>query len=253
MGQRRVKCLKQLGHEVTGWDIIHKTEMPREKYDGIFISTPPDKHEQYMCNLGHPTFVEASVIPYKCYSNVYPSCTMRFHPRVLDIKEQITHHKPLAFHYHIGNLITDWHPTKNLKDCYFSSKEMGGCREIVAFENEWLQWLFGKAEVIGAYHGKLSNLDMQADDYYTYILKFASGVIGNITIDVISRPKCREFKLIYAGETKYYDLQNIEDWEDIYLQETKAFVDAIQRKRAWGYSVNDDLQNLEMLEEIEKK
>ena len=176
---------------------------------------------------------------------------MRFHPIVNQIRDQVKNTKPVAFTYHVGNFLLDWHPQEDYRTKYYAKKATGGCREIVAFENEWLCWAFGKAEVISAYHGKLSGLEMKADDYYAYTLKFSSGIIGNIVIDVLSRPSCREFKLIYEGYSQYYDLQHI-PWEEVYLNETRAFVEAIQGKRKWEYSVKDDLENLELLEAIEK-
>lgn len=252
IGKRRVKCLTQLGHEVTGWDIIHKTEMPRDKYDAVIVSTPPDQHEQYFCNKGLPTFCEASVVKYsKDIQNLYPSCTTRFHPIVNQIKDDVMNTRPLHFIHHVGNYLPDWHPHEDYRTKYFAQKATSGCKEIMAFELCWMRWVFGECEVLSSNHFKLSKLEMDADDYYSCTLGFDGGVIGLVVIDTLARPTYRDFRLIYEGHSKTYDLQIGKGWEEVYLRETKAFVDAVKGESKWPYSVEADLYNLELLELIE--
>lgn len=251
MGKRRTQNLLELGHEVIGWDIIDGTKLPIGDFDGVFVCTPPDQHEQYM-KFHIPTFVEASILPYTPLNSeyIYPSCTMRFHPTLKHLKENIHEHKPLSFIYHVGNYLPDWHPHDDYKKKYFAQRETGGCREIVPYETNWLTWLFGPCEVISSEYFKVSDLDMSATDYYRFSLGFDSGPIGSVTIDTLSRPKCRDLKLIYEGRLDEYDLQGV-DWEDIYLRETMAFVDAITNKSRYPYTVEQDLWNLKLLSQIE--
>ena len=254
MGTRRINCLRKLGYEWEGWDIKHGTEMPKDDYSGVFVSTPPAEHEKYMCDHEHalPTFVEASVVKYKPCKTVYPSCTMLFHPIVNQIKDDVRNTRPLHFIYFVGNYLKHWHPKEDYKTKYFAQKLTGGAKEIVAFENIWLNWVFGACEVINGFHGKLSQLEMDADDYYSYTLAFQGGVKGTIVIDTLAHPTYRDFKLIYEGHSQNYDLQlSTEGWNDVYMRETDAFVKAVQGQMRWPHSVEADLQNLNLLEWIE--
>ena len=243
MGKRRTKHLKELGHEVIGWDITHKTKMPIvPDCDGVVISTPPDHHEEYFCNISLPTFVEASVIPYKPQGNIFPSCTMRFHPTVEYLRKHIKETKPLAFIYHVGNHIEDWHPNEDYRTKYFAKYVTGGAKEIVAYELCWLVDVFGPIVMSLIIGEKLSKLQMEADDYYRGLLEFASDMVGTLIVDTVSRPRVRELKIIYDGNTESYDMGDV-DWEDCYRREIKAWIDIFGGSE-WPYSVEEDLNIL---------
>lgn len=249
MGKRRSKYTKELGHEVIEWDILDGTKLPIADYDGIFVCTPPDRHEEYM-NFKIPTFVEASILPYtpKRSEYLYPSCTMLFHPYVKYVRDQSC--CPLAFTYHVGNYLPDWHPNEDYKTKYFAKRMTGGAREIIPYETLWMTSVWGPCEALSSEYFKLSKLDMDAMDYYRFSLGFDSGVVGSILVDVLTRPKQRKLTLIYEGDSKEVDMQNV-DWEGIYKDETKAFIDAIKNIAKYPYSVQEDLWNLKLLSEIE--
>ena len=248
MGQRRIRDLKQLGHDVIGWDILDNTKLPIGEYDGVVVSTPPDKHEEYM-NFKIPTFVEASILPYdtKNSEHIYPSVTMRYHPIVIKMKEE--QKQPLAFTYHVGNYLPDWHPTEDYTTKYFAKKATGGVREIVPYETSWMTWLWGPADCVSSEYFKLSNLKMDASDYYRFTLGFDANVIGNVQIDLLCRPKIRALRLIYEGDSEFIDMLRV-NWEEMYLTEMETFVNAV-RGGKYPYSVQEDLWNLKLLSEIE--
>ena len=248
MGSRRARILRDQGYDVVGWDILDGTPLPVGDYDGIFVCTPPDQHEQYM-KFRVPTFVEASILPYTPLNSefIYPSCTMRFHPRVREIMADSR--KPLVFIYHVGNYLPDWHPNEDYKTKYFARHNTGGCREIVPYETNWMTWVWGPCEPINSHYFKLSGLKCDASDYYGFSLGFDGGVIGNIIIDTLTRPKCRRLEIIYEGDSTTIDMQAV-DWEEIYKDETLAFVNAIKGGK-YPYTVQEDLWNLKLLSEIE--
>ena len=69
----------------------------------------------------------------------------------------------------------------------FQKKKTGACREIVPFELTWIMDIFGLPKVLNSFKGKLSNLQMKADDFYSFNLKFPNNIIANITVEVLSR------------------------------------------------------------------
>ena len=118
MGKRRIRCLAALGYtEVYAYDVREDRRKEAENLYGVktidsvdaidfdsvtafIISTPPDKHLPYInLAIDHniPAFVEASVIHAgleKANKHakqkgvlVAPSCTLRYHPAIRDIKE----------------------------------------------------------------------------------------------------------------------------------------------------------------------
>ena len=228
MGKRRIRNLKVLGFkDIIGYDL--KKERRKEcelsygirtvdniskevvlGVDAIIMSTPPDKHLEYMwlaIQQSMPAFVEASVLrngleevneaAKKKKVLIAPSCTFKFHPSIKVIKNitrKNLYGKITNFVYHIGQYLPDWHPWENIKDFYVSKKEVGGCREMVPFELTWILDVFGFPEEVFAFYGKTLDLGIDIDDVYSINMKFKN-YFGNMLVDVVSRWANRWFIL----------------------------------------------------------
>lgn len=220
MGKRRIRCLKNLGYSnIIGFDLSEEKLKEAEKIydiniinnledlnfndlDAIIVSTPPDKHDQYLefaINKKIPVFVEASVLLDNLQALdelakkedvlVAPSCTLKFHPSIKNIYKIVNsgkYGKLTNFSYHSGQYLKDWHPWEDVKNYYVSNKETGGCREIVPFELTWLVGIFGFPKNIKGYNGSTMNVGAEIDDTYVISLDFGNSY-GNLTVDVVSR------------------------------------------------------------------
>jgi predicted dehydrogenase len=307
MGKRRIRNLQYLNAgEIVGFDLrADRCREAEERYDvetyqdfekamkcnpDVFIiSTPPDKHVEYalvaLRNDKH-FFMEASVLKdgldeliALCHRKdvvVAPSCTMRFHPAIRLIKSLVAEHKigkVLAFTYHTGQYLPNWHPWEDYRTYYVSRRETGACREIVPFELEWLTWILGKVENVSCLRGKLSNLEADIDDVYQLLLKFRNGALGNVLVDVISRVPHRVLRLVgeqgeilWDWNNKHVMVFNAVDkkWqqypvdeglpeqgyivgEKMYIDEMAHFINAIKGEGKYGYSLIDDKEVLEIL------
>jgi predicted dehydrogenase len=313
MGKRRIRNLQYLkAGEIIGFDPIESRRREvKEKYgvkvfekfdeamqeqpDALIISTPPDLHVKYgmeaVRNRKH-FFMEASVVDWgmdrliaECRKKdivAAPSCTMRFHPSVIKIK-QIVDGKDigdaLLFTYHSGQYLPDWHPWEDYRKFYVAKKETGAAREIVAFELVWLTWVFGEVNEISCFKGKLSKLEVDIDDAYQIIMKFKRGVLGHMLIDVISRVPDRSCKIfgeegivlwdwgtgvqVYTAENKSWksfpemsgttvDGYSQKIKEEPYIEEMKAFIRAIKKESEYPYTLEEDKRILDTLYDAEK-
>lgn len=321
MGKRRVRNLIALGHKdnVAGFDLREDRRIESEKYDikifddfekamnefkpdAFLISTPPNLHMHYAYiaeqNNIH-CFIEASVVDAEKIlelSNriknkkilMAPSCTMRYYPMPIKIKELINNGiigKVLNYNYQTGQYLPDWHPWEKIEDFYVSNPDTGGCREIVPFELTWLNDIFGDSKPLACVRKKLTNMNADIDDIYHCILEYPNNIIGNLTVEVVSRPKATreirilgtEGEIVYSAdnnELKYINLQ-MNDWERInfdigtvengyinpeepYINEIKAYINAIEKilngeTSTYPNTLEDDykiLQTLYKLEEI---
>src|SRR5437899_565934 len=230
MGKRRIRNLKQLGHnDVIGFDTREdRCKEASEKYQiSVFtdisnalkknpnvmvISTPPDLHMKYakiaIKNKMH-FFTEASVVQEDMEEIIrdlkdsdiigLPSCTMRYHPIVASVNNILKSNKigkPLAFLYHSGQYLPDWHPWEDYRKYYVSKRITGACREIVPFELVWLTHVFGEIDSVTAIKTKVSNLEVDIDDIYNVLLQFKNNLQGNLTVDVIARIPYRQLKIL---------------------------------------------------------
>jgi len=314
MGQRRVRCLRSLGYEgIVGCDLREDTRgKVKEKYkievasnidnvvlkstDVIFISTPPDKHNEYIklaIEKGKSAFVEASVIlggleelnklAKKQSVLIAPSCTMKFHPAIKDIKNIVAsrqYGKVTNFSYHSGQYLPDWHPWESVKDFYVGRKETGGCREIIPFELTWIVDILGFPKNAVGFYGKTMNVGADIDDTYNISLDFL-GAYGNLIVDVTSRYATRSLILnMELGQilwrwdenmVKVYDAisqrwihyyysqgQAAEGYnkniaEDMYIEETSSFINAVEGKGTFPNSLDEDIKVLRLLCKLEDK
>ena len=314
MGKRRIRCLKSLGHDnIIGFDVrADRRDEVKGKYgievtsdistgaeyniDTIIISTPPDKHNEcieFAVENRKPAFVEASVLLEGLEELntlakdrgvlIAPSCTMRFHPAIKDIKTIVSsrqYGKVTNFSYHSGQYLPDWHPWENVKDFYVGRKETGGCREIVPFELTWIVDLMGMPKKVGGFFGKTTDVGAAVDDTYVLSLDFGEA-FGNLTVDVTSRYATRSLILnmergqivwrwsenvlnVYDAVSQrwiphyYPEGQTVEGYnkniiENMYIEETNSFISAIEGKGTFPNSLDDDIEVLKLLYKLEGK
>lgn len=230
MGKRRIRNLQYLkAGEILGFDLrADRRQETEEKYgiktyadfdkamgenpDALIVSTPPGKHTEYCMAAARADkhfFAEEDVssegmdeLIGLCRSKdivAAPSCSMRFHPAVRTLKDLVDSRaigEVLAFTYHSGQYLPDWHTYEDYRAYYVSQRETGACREIVPFELEWITWTLGEIKKIFCMKSKLSSLQADIDDVYQLILEFQSGVLGSMLVDVISRFPYRVLKLL---------------------------------------------------------
>jgi len=316
MGKRRVRNLQALNEkEIAGFDPNEdRVKESNDKYDipvfsdfqnaidkftpDVFIiSTPPNLHMYYAYfayeNNIH-CFIEASVVDSQKILEltkklkdkeliIVPSTTMSYFPAPKKIKELVSQNiigKPLNFNYQSGQYLPDWHPWEKIEDFYVSNRDTGGCREIVPFELTWINAIFGDAKPLACVKRKLTDMNANIDDIYHCLLEYKDGLIGNLTVEVVSRPKAvRDFRLIgtkgeifYSADTnalKYIN-EDMKEWkvisfeagtienqyinpEEPYINEVKDFVNAVKTKdkKSFPNSLEEDYKILNTLYDLE--
>lgn len=272
MGKRRVRNLLKHGQkDVIGFDIRsdRTTEANNlygistyEKFDDavaqspnvFIISCSPDKHLEYAnyaidhkihffseVNTDFPENI-SSIIPKLKEQKIIgvPSCTMRFHPCVTQIKNIIDEDvlgKPLLLTFHSGENLEDWHPWEKISDYYVGDKKTGGGRDQIMFELEWVKWLMGNIKSVQATTTKLSNLDADIFDVYDLVVKFDNGSIGNILVDVIQKPPNRILRIVCEKGVIHWDWMT--HMVKIYNENEKITKELPEREGYKGYLVEE--------------
>lgn len=313
MGRRRLRNLQYIGGvELAAFEpsptrrreVAREFAIPvHEKFedglawapDALVISTPPDRHAEYAlaaARAGISFFTEASVVTDGMdevqavmrtkRSVAAPSCTMRFHPAVRRIRGRIAEGaigRPLAFVHHVGQYLPDWHPWEDYRNFYVAQRDTGAAREIVPFELNWLSYLFGTVVELNCFCDKVSDLEVDIDDIYSALLRFASGVHGSMVVEVISRPAIRRARIIGEEGTLEWDWAAgcVREWrredgawaehpdpppiqgpggswvaENMYIEEMRGYLHAIEAgQEQWPLSLEDDHMLLRTLLEME--
>jgi len=313
MGKRRVRCLQALGHKkIVGFDVREDRRQEAERlygisvvpaldnldisgFDALVISTPPDLHQKYMelaLKHGKPSFVEASVLLdglEKIAVNarrkkvlIAPSCTMRFHSAIKDIRRIVKEGRYgnfTGFSYHFGNYLPDWHPWEKVSDFYVSNPATGACREIVPFELTWITEIVGFPNDVRAFIGSTMDVGAKIADTYALTLKF-DHAIATLLVDVVSRNYIRHLilnmehgqimwrwdiprvnlydarqrrRIVYEQpEPKAASSYNKNIGESMYIDEVRAFIDAASGRKPFPNTLEDDIRVLKLLDMAEK-
>ena len=136
-------------------------------------------------------------------------CNFRFHPCLIKIKKLISSKKigriifAQAEH---GSFLPDWHPFEDYKSSYAARRELGGGVVFTSIhEIDYLFWLFGNVKEVYSITGKFSDLDMNADDLSSTVLRFKNNVIGEILLDHFQRSFKRGCKIVGTKGTITWD------------------------------------------------
>jgi len=312
MGKRRIRNLFFNGQrQIIGFDILPERMVEAKKkygieiidnlkklsgkdFDAMIISTPPDRHGDYIrlalrlkkhFFMEHPTSDDGyeSILKNKNFRLVKaPSCTLRFYRPIKMIKDILGKGKIgkiLAFEYHMGQYLPDWHPYEDYRKVYFSKKATGACREMLPFELIWLNWLMQSVvEEVSGYIRKISDLKMEADDIILANLKYKNGIMGNVIIDVISRKPFRTLRVLgsegvlewerfdsviklYIAKTKKTEIIKVPkghpekgyvNEEEMYNDEIRAFLQAVKKNKKYPHNFTESWRLLKVLCAVEK-
>lgn len=296
MGRRRIRCLRGLGEpDVVAFDTRADRRAEAERTfpglrtvgsleaglasgpDAVLISTPPDHHRAVFgaaVDGGKHVFCEASIALEGALELAAraeqrgvvaaPSASMRFHPLYQHLERLVRQEevigKPLVLDFHLGNYILDWHPAEGL-DFYAGRRATGACREMVPFELAWMTWIFGPVHSVQATYARQLDLPTDIDDTYALVVRFASGLLATVLVEVVARQPIRAGRLVaQAGTLSWdFDTQRVVHFdgatrtfrehkaaargfniEEMYVAETDAFLRACRGEAAWPHTLAAD-------------
>jgi predicted dehydrogenase len=213
-----------------------------------------------------------------------PSATLLFHPaiqKISDVLKSKALGKVSNIIFHSGQYLHDWHTYEKVSEYYVSNPATGGAREIVPFELTWLTHLFGFPKRVCGNVRKTIDIKgaEEIDDTYNFLLDYKD-FLAMFTIDVVSRYATR--RLIINGDEGQllwdWNLNQIQiydpiknEWENVpyemksaeagynpnigenmYIDELNAFIQAVERKKPFVNSMENDHKVLKLLYAIER-
>lgn len=212
-----------------------------------------------------------------------PSATMMFHPAI-QLIHSIVRNKELGkisnILLHSGQFLPDWHTYEKVGDYYVSNPPTGGGREIVPFELTWLTMMFGFPKRVAANFRKTIEIEgaEYIDDTYNCLLDYGT-FLSVVTVDVVSRYATRRLVIngskaqlywswdencvkifspqLNAWESRNYTMKqaqtgyNANIGENMYIDEIRNFVDAIEGKCKFINSLENDHKVLKLLYSME--
>jgi predicted dehydrogenase len=213
-----------------------------------------------------------------------PSATLLFHPAIRKIADIVASGrlgKISNILFHSGQYLPDWHTYEKVSEYYVSNPATGGAREIAPFELTWLTHLFGfPKRVCGNFRKTIDIAGAEKiDDTYNCLMDYGD-FLAVMTIDVVSRYATRRLlvnggwgQLLWdwnlqqiqvfnpeenAWSTIPYEMENAAEGyhqsigENMYIDELKAFIDAVKGKGPFVNTLENDHRVLKLLYAIEE-
>ncbi|MAB87019.1 MAG: hypothetical protein CML51_06955 [Rhodobacteraceae bacterium] len=128
---------------------------------------------------------------------------MRYHPGPRDIKTSMRHiGKPRFARAHFGSWLPGMRPGVDYRDIYCSKvNDGGGVIFDCIHEIDYLLWLLGPVEGISGTSARLSDLEIDGEDWAVLIMRHASGARSEIHLDYLQRFKQRGCEVIGSEGT----------------------------------------------------
>lgn len=252
------KCIK---HSYTSID-----EMPKN-YDVIFLTNPTEYHADMLLALHNHSkhfFIEKPVtslntikkleeFEYRKDSVYYVACPLRYTSVIQYIKNSVDLNSVNSVRSISSSYLPDWRPGVDYRQTYSAHSDLGGGVSIdLIHEWDYLTYLFGMPDMVSMFKGKISDLEIDSDDYAIYIAKYES-MIAELHLDYFGRKTIRKIELytdketivgdLVEGVVKYLKSDKIVDLQedrDIYQKrELRYFINIITK----GSMLENDIEN----------
>jgi predicted dehydrogenase len=256
------------------------------KPNAVFITNPNSKHMEtalLAARSGLNIFIEKPLtynrdgleelkaLAEKKNLKIMIGYNLRWHPLLKKMKLMVENGEigqPVAAHIEMGENIEDWHPWEDYRQAYAAYKKGGG-GAVLCFSHDidYLYWFFGMPERIHAIGGKITPLGGDAEDMVKALLEYKNKFIVSLHLDYWQRPHKRLFEIIgttgkitwdyYAKNLTLasrdnntapivYPVPDTFDRNDMFIDETKDFIAALENKKAIAIPLKEGIDVLEI-------
>lgn len=187
--------------------------------DGAIIATPTSSHLETAreCVIaGMHVLIEKpisdspkSVAPFLEFARsrekrVFVACNMRYHPAVRAVRENLARiGEPRFARAHYGNYLPDQRPGADYRESYAAQRDLGGGVILDAgiHELDYLSMMLGPPKNVECVGGRLSDLEIDVEDFATLNVRHSDSCYSVITLDYLRCPKSRGCEIVGTDGT----------------------------------------------------
>ncbi|MFX1311139.1 MAG: Gfo/Idh/MocA family protein [Promethearchaeota archaeon] len=203
---------------------------------------------------------------------VYVGYVMRHHPMIKYLKKLMEEMNKNIFYSQTesSSFLPKWRPGVDYRGIYSARRNQGGGVLLdLSHEFDYNQYLFGKIKSITGVYGKISNLEIDSEDFCDVFLKFESNIFATIHLDYFSNIDKRLIRILtFKGEI-LADLINKEiiidfnqgikkkkfnfEINDIFEEQLKYFLDGVENQSKEIDNLKETKELLEKILEFKNK
>jgi predicted dehydrogenase len=180
----------------------------------------------------------------------------RFHPNLQQIKTLLDREeigRPISARAHFGSYFlyrVPYHGGRDYKQDYAAKKVGGGViLDAATHQIDYMSWFLGKVKEVFCYSGRMSSLELEAEDIAEILLKFETGAIASLHVDFVQKPYQIQCEIIGEKGTLAWDFrtntvrlscetdnkwqtftENNFDHDETYVREITHFIECIRGK-----------------------
>lgn len=223
------------------------------KPDGVIISTPNKfhfKHTIKALESGSHVLVEKplaltlmeidNIIKKSNYhkKKVFVVCNLRFNDCVNAIKNNLYKiGKPMFGNFYFGFNLAKMRKNIDYRKLYVADKIQGGVLLDNIHEIDYVQWIFGKGQILQSLIRNLSELEIKSEDYATITLEHENNFISNFQLDFIRQVRQRGCKIVGT--------LGILDWTSEGKNPEKRKVKFLNQKNEIEIILDDNLKEMD--------
>lgn len=183
------------------------------KPDGVIVAVPNDFHipvASAVVEAGADVLIEKPIShtiegvgrfldrAEVLHRRVFVGCNMRFHPAVLALCDNLHRiGRPLYALAHVGNYLPNMRPGVDYRNLYCASRALGGGVILDAIhEIDYLMWFFGPVRKVLCEAAKLSDMDIDVEDFACICLRHENNVVSAIQMDYLRPFKRRGCEVV---------------------------------------------------------
>ena len=275
---RRAEVTERFGVKQT---YARLEEALQQRWDGVVVCTPPSSHVPVAAAaVKHG----AHVLVEKPLSNslegtpelerlvrengvtLTTGYTYRFWPALNKFRDLVLEGaigRVYSVRIIFSEYLPDWHTWEDYRSFYMASQELGGGALLDESHTvDFARWIFGEVAEVAAVNGRVSNLEISSDDLGELVLRFRSGAVGSIHLDIFGRSYQKSMEAIgergnlrwdyYQNKVELYHAEG-RRWETflfndernfMFLQEDQHFLRCIEGKATPRVDLQDGLRTL---------
>jgi predicted dehydrogenase len=214
IGQRHCAVLQGLGHKVAvvsrqaleQLQRFHTLEEGVHAFspDYVVVANPTSEHLDSLTVLAgrgyrgrvlveKPLFAAPAAMPAHAFTSLNVGYNLRFHPLLTELRKRVAASSAIAAHVYTGQWLPEWRPGQDYRATYSARRAQGGgvLRDL-SHDLDYLCWLLGPPAHGCALLGKVSDLEIDTEDYCSLMYQSEQGALATLHLNYLDRPARRE-------------------------------------------------------------
>lgn len=199
----------------------------------------------------------------------------RYSPSIKKVKELLDSGvigKVMTVRGEFSEYLPDWHPWEDYRTFYMAKKSQGGGSILdQSHIIDLIHYLFGGFVLVYAINTKLSDLQIDADDFAEMVVTLKNGSIASIHTDIFGRDHKKSLEIKgekgnilwdhYLNEVRHYDAEDKynhiyrkfpSDFNLSYIEEIKHFISCCEGKDKPLADLRTGIETMELILAAEK-